>query len=56
MTKYRLLIKQIEIVEVDALTAEGAVKKVKDQIIQQDPRVLVEIDIVEEGKIGEENE
>jgi hypothetical protein len=55
MAKYKLIIKQIEIIEVDALTAESAIKKVKDQIYKQDPRALVEIDIVEEGKI-EENE
>lgn len=49
--KYKVIIKQINIVDVDALTAEGAIKKVKDQILQQDPRALVEIDIVEECKI-----
>ena len=56
MAKYKLIIKQIEIIEVDALTAEGAIKKVKNQILQQDPRALVEVAIVEEGKIEEENE
>ena len=50
MAKYKVIIKQINIVDVDAPTADGAIKKVKDQILQQDPRALVEIDIVEEGK------
>lgn len=54
--KYKVIVKQINIVDVDALTADGAIKKVKDQILQQDPRALVEINIVEESKIGEENE
>ena len=54
--KYKVIVKQINIVDVDALTAESAIKKVKDQILQQDPRALFEIDIVEEGKIEEENE
>lgn len=51
--KYKIIVKNIQIIEVDALTAEGAIKKVKDQILQQDPRALVEIDIIEEGKIEE---
>ena len=55
MAKYKLIIKQIEIIEVDALTAEGAIKKVKDQIVQQDPRALFEIQVAEEVKV-EENE
>ena len=54
--KYKIIVKQINTVDVDALTADGAIKKVKDQILQQDPRALVEIDIVEESKIEEENE
>ena len=53
--KYKVIVKQINIVDVDALTAEGAIKKVKDQILQQDPRALFEIDIAQEGKL-EENE
>ena len=51
--KYKIMLKQIEIIEVDALTAEGAIKKVKDQIVQQDPRALFEIQVVEEVKIKE---
>ena len=54
--KYKVIVKQINIIDVDAFTAEGAIKKVKDQILQQDPRALVEIAIVEEGKMEEENE
>lgn len=53
--KYKIIVKNIQIIEVDALTADGAIKKVEDQILQQDPRALFEIDIVQEGKI-EENE
>ena len=49
--KYKIIVKQINIVDVDALTAEGAVKKVKDQILQQDPRALVEISVAEEVKL-----
>ena len=54
--KYKIIVKQINIIDIDALTADSALKKVKDQILQQDPRALVEIDIVEEGKIEEEDE
>ena len=53
--KYKIIVKNIQIIDVDALTADGAIKKVKDQILQQDPRALFEIDIVQEGKL-EENE
>ena len=49
--KYKIIVKQINIVDVDALTAESAVKKVKDQILQQDPRALVEIQVAEEVKL-----
>ena len=54
--KYKIIVKQINIIDVDALTAAVAIKKVKYQILQQDPRALVEVDIVEECKIEEENE
>ena len=54
--KYKVIVKQINIVDVDSITADGAMKKVKDQILQQDPRALVEIDIAEESKVKEENE
>lgn len=50
---YKVIVKQINIVDVDALTTDGAIKKVKDQILQQDPRALFEISIVEESKIEE---
>lgn len=46
--KYKIIVKNIQIIDVDALTADGAIKKVKDQILQQDPRALFEIQIVEE--------
>ena len=49
--KYKIIVKQINIVDVDALTAEGAIKKVKDQIVQQDPRALVEINVAEEVEL-----
>lgn len=53
MAKYKIIIKQVEIVEVNALTAEEAIKKVKDQVLQQDPRALFEIQTAEEVKIKE---
>ena len=53
--KYKIIVKNIQIIEVDALTSEGAIKKVKDQILQQNSRALFEIDIIEENKV-EENE
>ena len=31
--KYKIIVKQIEIIDVDALTAECAIKKVKDHSI-----------------------
>ena len=49
--KYKVIVKQISIVDVDALTTESAIKKVKDQILQQDPRALFEISVVEETNI-----
>ena len=52
--KYKIIVKQINTIDVDALTADGAIKKVKDQILQQDPRALFEIDIVQEGKLEED--
>lgn len=54
--KYKIIVKNIQVIDVDALTADAAIKKVKDQILKQDPRALVEINIVEESKIEEENE
>ena len=54
MVKYKIIIKQVEIVEVDALTKDGAINKVKEQIYKQDPRALIEIDVAEEVKISNE--
>ena len=48
---YKLIVKQIEIVEVNALNKEQAIKQIKNQIAQQDPRALVEIIVCEETKI-----
>lgn len=53
--KYKIIVKQINIIDIDALTAEEAIKKVKDQMVQQNPRTLFEIRVAEEGKV-EENE
>ena len=51
--KYKVIVKQIEVVEVNALSEEAAIKQIKDQIAKQDPRALVEIQVVEEVKVNE---
>ena len=42
---YKVIVKQIEIIEVNALNEEAAIKIVKDKL---DPRSLVEIQVAEE--------
>lgn len=46
--KYRAVVKQIDIIEVDAISKEQAINIIKNNI---NPKTLVEIDIVEEGTI-----
>lgn len=48
--KYKIILKQIEILDVIASTEADALKQIKDQL---DPRALVEMQIVEEVEIKE---
>lgn len=44
--KYKAIVKQIDIIEVDAISKEQAINIIKNNI---NPKALVEIEIVEEG-------
>ena len=44
--KYKAVVKQIDIIEVDAISKEQAINIIKNNI---NPKALVEIEIVEEG-------
>ena len=46
--KYKAVVKQIDIIEVDAISKEQAINIIKNNI---SPKALVEIEIVEEGII-----
>ena len=47
---YKIMVKQIDIVDVNATNEEQAIDIVKSRL---GPKVLAEINIVEEGKINE---
>ena len=51
--EYKIIIKQIDIVTVNAPSSEQAIKLVKSKL---DPKALVELDVVEEVKIENSKE
>ena len=51
MNKYKVIIKQIDIVEVNAYSKEEAIQQVKNSIKSN---IIAEIEIVEDGEIDEQ--
>lgn len=51
MNKYKVIIKQIDIVEVNAYSKEEAIQQVKNSLKSN---MIVEVEIVEDGEINEQ--
>lgn len=51
MNKYKVIIKQTDIVEVNAYSKEDAIQQVKNSIKSN---IIAEIEIVEDGEINEQ--
>ena len=51
MNKYKVIIKQIDIVEVNAYSKEEAIQQVKNSLKSN---IIVEVEIVEDGEINEQ--
>lgn len=47
---YKIMVKQIDVIEVNALSESQAIDVIKNRI---DPKALVELQVVEEGKTNE---
>ena len=51
MNKYKIIVKQIDIVEVNAYSKEEAIQQVKNSLKSN---MIVEVEIVEDGEIDEQ--